>query len=489
MRLVGVILLIIAGACSAGTVGPVAPPLPFSPPLRYMLLSGSFLQDDCPICGRPTVQEPMRGTFDLRLIESHVLFSRYRMENVSFTAGSSGAYTVTGQGDFQIGGEVAVTQKMSMNVDINNGFIITAATLKNDPVPPPRSFPMMDATVVQTNGTQTMVYTLRLTAAPVQDLWFSTGTFFTAGAGAEPGQYMMGGDLLSLSGHRVKTNAQFYGSIGATPPGPDLGLDAVSVLPGGEIAFSLDIGFPMTNVGPVYPGDLLSTKGRIIRRNMELLAAFRIMPVAPDPGLDAVLVLDSGEILFSIESDVFSESLGSTLHRGDLLSSTGSIVRPYSKLYEKFHPSSPPADYGLDSLYRWPGGEIWFSPEFAFTDDQLGPITPGDLLSDQGYIVFRNSELVAPFSPVQTTADFGLDALFVVTDLTPPPDAPPQILISRKNGTPGITLNWQSSARVFQVERVSDLKLPFAPVSPVIPDLSWSDPFEGTRAFYRLRQW
>ena len=71
--------------------------------------------------------------------------------------------------------------------------------------------------------------------------------------------------------------------------------------------------------------------------------------------------------------------------------------------------------------------------------------------------------------------------------MTPPP-APPQLSITRTPGTPGVTLHWQSPARVVQVERTGDLKI-FEPVSPIIPEESWSDPFEGPRAFYRLRQW
>ncbi|HWB02167.1 MAG TPA: hypothetical protein VG796_04020 [Verrucomicrobiales bacterium] len=482
-------LLLVAGHSGfGGSLGPVGPVTPSSPAWRYTLLNGSYLLDDCLICGRPAVQEPMRGTFDLRVLETTPLYVRYSVENLRFTAGTTRTYTVTGSGEFKIGGEVASVQEMSLEAEIDDGTTKIPAELKSEAEPPVRAFPMMDITVKQTNGTLTQTYSLRLAAAPVRDLWFSTKTFFTAGTGIEAGKILIGGDLLSLSGHRVKTNADFYGSVGATPPGPDLGLDAVDILPGGEIAFSLDTGFPTSDVGPIYPGDLLSTKGRVIRRNQELLAPFGLMPVAPDTGLDAVHILDSGEILFSIESDIFSEKLGTMLRRGDLLSSEGKIVRTYEKLYENFHFLTPPTDNGLDVLYQWPGGEIWFSPEFGFTDDRLGPIGAGDLLSDQGYIVFRNAELTAAFAPVQATPDFGLDALFVITDITPPPPLP-QLSLTKKSGASGVTLNWQGGGRVFQVERSTDLAEPFQPLSPVIPDSSWNDPADLARAFYRLRQW
>jgi hypothetical protein len=91
----------------------------------------------------------------------------------------------------------------------------------------------------------------------------------------------------------------------AFPPAPDLGLDAVDMLPGGEMAFSLGSGIFSTTLGQLQPGDLLSNKGHIIRRNQDLLAAFLTDPATNDVGLDAVHVLENGEILFSITTNVF----------------------------------------------------------------------------------------------------------------------------------------------------------------------------------------
>jgi hypothetical protein len=487
VRHIAAALTLVIGPGSIATAQEDAP----APAWRYVLLNGSYLLDDCPICGRPTIQEPMHGTFDLRLLESTPLGPRFSVENIDFAAGTTRSYTVSGSGSFEMGSGVALVQGMSLEVEIDDGTGKKPCEFKNDPSPASRTFPMMDITVEQTNGTLIQTYTLRLAAAPVRDVWFSTTSFFTAGTGVDASKAILGGDLLSVWGRVVKRNADFYTSVGATPPGPDLGLDAVDVLPGGEIAFSLDSGFPMTRVGPIYHGDLLSTKGRVIHRNQELLAAFGIQPPAPDVGLDAVHVLDSGEILFSIETDIFSENLGTVLRRGDLLSSAGKIVFTRQQLLQKFHPSSASTDYGLDTFYQWPGGEIWFSTELAFTDTQLGPIAAGDLLSDRGYIVFRNSELLAAFAPVQASPDFGLDALFIVTDATAPPGSA-QSNIAFNSATQDITITWQSPARIFQVERSADLTGPFEPVSPVIPDLLWKDPAALTarpRAFYRLHLW
>jgi hypothetical protein len=272
---------------------------------------------------------------------------------------------------------------------------------------------------------------------------------------------------------------------------PDLGLDAVDILPGGEIAFSLGSGIFSETLGPLQQGDLLSTKGRILRRNQDLLASFGLQPPAPDVGLDAVHVLDTGEIFFSIPTNVFSEPLSVTLHRGDLLSTNGTVVRSNQQLLARFHPANATNDYGLDALYVWPSGEIWFSTEDAFSDSVLGFIPSGDLLSDQGYIVFRNLELLNAFVPTNAPSDNGLDALYVVTDAASPAPAPRlAIQVNTSTGSAGLT--WQGQGRVFQVERAADVAGPFRPLSPILPGLSfddWGTLTNRARSYYRLRQW
>ena len=51
----GLVFFAFAAVASAQT-------LPPGQVWRYTLLAGSILVDDCPICARPTVLEPMRGT-------------------------------------------------------------------------------------------------------------------------------------------------------------------------------------------------------------------------------------------------------------------------------------------------------------------------------------------------------------------------------------------------------------------------------------------
>src|SRR5207244_2853539 len=76
-----------------------------------------------------------------------------------------------------------------------------------------------------------------------------------------------------------------------------------------------------------------------------------------------------------------SERLSAPVRRGDVLSSNGTIMRSSKQLLAGFHPVNAANDYGLDALYVWPNGEIWFSTEDDFQDQTLGTISAGDLLS------------------------------------------------------------------------------------------------------------
>ncbi len=457
----------------------------------YLLVSDSSLLDDCPICDRLSAPVPMHGTFDLRLVSQSPVSSSYALENIQFTAGSR-PYTVTGSGTFEISGEVAVTLKMNLQLEINDGITNTLCYFTNSTTTPDRPWPMMDITVGQTNGTLGQVYTLRLAAAPVREIWFSTVAGFTPAAGQSPSNHVEGGDLISNAGHIVKRNADLFTSVGAFPPVPDLGLNAVDILPGGEIAFALGSDIYSTTLGQLQHGDLLSTQGRIIIRNQDLLAPFMIQPATNDVGLDAVQILDNGEILFSIATNVYSKPLNLMLQSGDLLSSTGTIVRSNQQLLARFTPTVATNDYGLDALYVWPGGEIWFSLETGFQDQVLGFIQPGDLLSDQGYIVFRNSDLLTAFAPVENLPDFGLDALYIVTDTTPPAPAP-MLSVTTDSSTGNANLSWRKAAgRVFQVERADAVNGPFETLSDILPDLFFDEPGAITnrvQSYYRLRQW
>lgn len=494
-RLLALALVLLAGwGRCAGGPGPSAKIV-----WRYELLEGSELVDDCPICGRPTIIAAIRGSFTLRLLAENPLTATYAVENVNFMAGSAPGfvYEVRGGGILRLGGEVAVIQEMILTNQINNGSSTTTnAILVNEVGIAERRQPMLQIQLHQTNGTFTQVYDIRIAAAPLRELWFSTVAGFHSAVLPASSNAFSGGDLLSRTRRAVRTNHELTRSLGVMPPTPDLGLDAVDILPGGEIAFSVEQTVFSETLGPLQQGDVLSERGRVLWRNQELLLAFGIQPPVPDAGLDALHILPpdgtgTNEIWFSVERDQFSENLNRTLHRGDVLSSRGRVVRSNQELLARFQPDKPAVDYGLDALYVWPSGEIWFSTETGFLGTSFQTFTAGDLLSDQGYVVFRNLELLGPFAPIEDLADFGLDALWIVTDAISAA-APPQFTgISRLTAAAGTSLRWRGEGQVFQVEAAREITGPFVPIGPIAPDLELLEPepsAQGNR-FYRLLEW
>ena len=466
-----------------------APPA-YADSWTYKLVEGSYLVDDCPVCERATIREPMRGSFDLVLLEVNPLFSRYALQNISFSAGYSNGlqYKVTGSGYYQVGGEVALVQQMTLQVAINNGFTNKLCYFTSGHQAVDRPWPMIHISVTQTNGTFTQVYSLDLAAAPLREIWFSTAGPFTAGIWQSPTNHISGGDLLSSAGRVVKRNADLTRNLGIMPIAPDVGLDAVDIIAGGEIVFSIKQDVFSETLGPLHHGDLLSNRGKVVKRNQELLAAFQPQSTSFDAGLDAVQMMSDGSILFSIATNVLAGD-GTTLSPGDILNDRGEIFRSNRQLLARFHPAETNKDFGLDALYVWPSGEIWFSTEQGFQDAYLGAILAGDLLSDQGYRVYGNLELTSGFAP-EDAADFGLDALFVVTDFRPLAPPPRLLGLDRLPGSGALAVGWEGQGCVFQLERAEDLSGPFLPLSPIIPDSSFNDtqPIQS-QFFYRLRQW
>ena len=166
------------------------------------------------------------------------------------------------------------------------------------------------------------------------------------------------------------------------------------------------------------------------------------------------------------------------------------MFRTNRQLLANFQPANTNRDFGLDALHILPSGEIWFSVEEGFTDNRLGAVQAGDLLSSLGHRVFSNRQLVAAFAPADPEQDYGLDALFVVTDMRPPA-LPPRIVNLRRIGG-AIRVDWEGDGDVFQLEHAPSLSEPWLPCSPIVPDLSFDDAndrMDGTAGFYRLRQW
>lgn len=470
-----------------------------SPPWFYTLVNGSQLLDDCPICDRLSAPVPMGGTFQLRLLVQGPIYSSYALENISFHAGIPGGttYQITGQGTYVFGGEVANLQSLSLTLLIDDGVNPMLGYFTNDSSLVTRRWPMMQISVTQTNGTAARVFHLGINAAPFWEIWFSTVQPFTAGRWNPPTNTMIAGDLLSSIGQVAKRNQQLCERLGIMPMVPDLGLKDVGILPGGEIAFSIEQDVFSETLGGLHAGDLLADWGRVLRTNSKLLSPFAPSPVPPaGAGLGAVKVTDDGAVYFSVQTNFYSVKLGRTVQTGDLLADSGDVVRSKAQLLANFNPAKPAADCGLSAVFLWPSGEIWFSTTQGFAGPGTSFYAAGDLLSDQGYVVYRNAELLSAFQPGASVTNLGLDALYVITDVPPLGKGlgPAQLALPQPTNQPPASLvfEWSAAGHVFQLERAAVPAGPYLPASRIDTDGPFLDPGVLTnqaQAFYRLHQW
>ena len=459
-------------------------------PTLYSLLDGSFLVDECLICERPTIMQPLRGTFELLPVQITPPYSKYSLRNIDFISGAGTGWErrITGSGTYTRFEEFAMIQDMNLAVEIKDSFSNKLAFFTNESRTVSQPFPLIQISLKQTNGTLMQTFSLQLFAAPVREIWFSTTRAFTSTNRFAPTNYISAGDLLSNRGRVVKRNMDLVARLGVMPAVPDLGLDAVQVTRRGEILFSIPVDVFSESLGKIQHGDLLSSKGAIVKRNQQLLAAFRPTTTA-DAGLDAFRVLPDGEVLFSIQSNLVAAS-GTTLSRGDILSDQGRIFLTHQQLMARFQPSVTNYDFGLDAFHILPSGEIWFSVEQGFTDNRIGPVRAGDLLSNLGYCVLKNEDLVAAFAPADPAVDYGLDALYVVTDTLPPRPAPRIARQTRAAGS--MHLEWDGEGEVFQLEFATALSGAWTPCSPLLPDMSYDaacDLNAGASGYFRVRQW
>jgi len=480
-----VIWKVVVAACVLLVCGPAF--AQFTNRVFYTLLDSSVLIDDCLICDRPTIKEPLRGTFELIPRQITPPYSGYVVSNINFATrpGMGLERRITGSGTYVRFEEFAMLQDMTLTLQIKDSYTNRTARFTNESRSITRPFPLIGINLRQTNGTLSQTFSLRLLAAPVREIWFSTTRSLTSTNRPSPTNMISAGDLISNYGRVVKRNHELTRNLGVMPLVPDLGLDAVQIGKRGEILFSIPGKVFSETLGPIQHGDLLSTRGDIIKRNQQLLSAFR-PGTTNDAGLDAFRILPSGEILFSIQSNLVT-AVGTKLSRGDILSDQGRILMANQQLMANFHPTVTNYDFGLDALHILPSGEIWFSVEEGFTDSQIGAVKAGDLLSSYGFRVFNNEALVAAFAPADPSLDYGLDALFVVTDTEPVRAAPRFVRQSAAGGS--LHLEWDGDGAVFQIEHASNLGGPWTNCSPVLPDLSGDPERNEPSGFFRLRQW
>lgn len=490
----GLFLCLIAGTVPSARAQTPAPGQTWT----YRLLEGSTFYRDCPICGSPIVLQPLRGTFDLVLLEDAGTVVRYALRNLTFSASNPGgeADHIVGQGTYVLfsPGPLQPIPEMTLQASINDAIHTYVFTIDTNAPAVDRAWPVLQVSLVETQqATVTQVHHMNLLTAPLREIWFSTASGFTASNWQSPTNCVSAGDLISDAGRVVRSSSRLLASFGLMPGLTEIGADAIEVAPGGEVLFSINEDVLSETLGPIHHGDLLSEGGRIVKRNQDLLAAFNLGDTDTDFGLDAFQMMTNGELYFSITTRAVAPELG-PLSVGDVLSDQGRIVKHHVELLANFHP--PPSfaeqDYGLGALYVWPSGETWFSLETGFDDVELGPILEGDLLSDQGYIVFRNLELTSAFAPIEDTSSFGLDALYLVTDATAPAPPPEVVSLHHELASGNIALRWEGVGRVFQGERSLTATGPFRPASAIVPDLTWTDlgaSQTNDQTFYRVRQW
>lgn len=146
-----------------------APKVPLT---AYELLEGSTFVDDCLPCMRPTIPVPIRGTFLLGEIEGPPNpISTYVVDAVDFSSTDEPqSYRLTGWGFYRQGGEVALSQFMSLELAVidPSGAANEGAILANDDPKVPAKFPEIEIELAHKNPVSDLhVYSLRILARPI----------------------------------------------------------------------------------------------------------------------------------------------------------------------------------------------------------------------------------------------------------------------------------------------------------------------------------
>jgi hypothetical protein len=399
-------------------------------PAAYRLVEGSTLYYSVSPDG-PEYAIPINGSFSLNpALSQDTKCGYYSVADLAFEskdhnpryAGKAGS----GKYELCVSGTVAPRQRMNISVSIAGSRLIT---MDSGYVQTPSDirFPWIDVTMKTVSVSADVFvpsYSLRIVAVPMKDIAFTTTNSFTSG---NTRVRVTDGDLLSVAGKIILTNGELIKNFNLWPTFviQEPGLDAVdiplvsisgSVRPFVYFSTNKDI---LADGNPGQ-GDILDNTGKIVMRNKELVAAFGPMPIAPNAGLDALALYpynsttDKPVFLFSFVQGFFSETLGVYISAGDILLSVGKVFMTEAEILRNFKPIDMSARaIGVDAFAIRSNGEVWFSVSRDFADARLGKVGNGDLLSDNGRVVYRNLDLVAGFQPMEKLADFGLDGLSI----------------------------------------------------------------------------
>lgn len=460
---------------------------------RYQLLGPSTYLNECPPCGRPSILQPLRGHFDLSLKSSNPLFTQFQLTDIRLNVGgeSPQGIQLIGTGDWTVGGEVALTQSLKLHLVITGPGLQETVDFESatQPFRPDRLPLQLD--VVEVKPSPFRVLHLSIDAQPLRALWFSTAHSFTAAWPGPKPTPIRASEVLDSGGRVVVSQASLANALGLAQPPPETpwNLDAFTLVPGKFpwVSFASTLQSPA--VGTVHPGDVVDIHGTRVAEYAFYGGIIGPEPPTPDLGLDALQVLEDGSQLFSTAQATFSERLGITVGTGDIVATTGKRWRDNRSLLRAFRPLKPEIDYGLDAFHVWPDGEIWFSTENDVELEGFQRLSNGDVLSDTGRVIYRNLELVQPFSPLEDVANFGLDALEIVTDVGSPSTAPNVESISAGGDRDAVVLQWTGAGRAYQIEQAPAVEGPFTPVSGILPGYRYQ--VEGLRAagYFRIRQW
>jgi hypothetical protein len=132
--------------------------------VRYELVEGSVLVDDCIDCDRPVIEIPMKGSFVLGEIDVGANpVGTWRIDDFSIRPVSDDRQLdVRGGGVLRYGGEVALTQDLRLRLDIE-GY--GEATLASGRVPVEALFPAIGIDLTHVDPPTTLhVFKLRLNA-------------------------------------------------------------------------------------------------------------------------------------------------------------------------------------------------------------------------------------------------------------------------------------------------------------------------------------
>jgi hypothetical protein len=135
----------------------------------YVLLPDSRLTDECLLCGRPTIPEPMAGHFRLRQLPGPGPFSYYTVEDFTFVSGVDGSvwHSGSGTGSYRQGGEVAVSQDMTLELAVTHFTAVSTAHFTNGTPGVTEAFPNLQLRLMQSDGTFTHQLSIDLHAEPV----------------------------------------------------------------------------------------------------------------------------------------------------------------------------------------------------------------------------------------------------------------------------------------------------------------------------------